>query len=77
MCTLDNTNLFSAFISNDVIKYTRKIENKLYTLVVPIDNRADAMSKLVHLSSLTNEWFIQLSELSKKVAIEISSMADT
>ena len=65
---LNNTNLFYCSIIGNELKYTRKVEGKLYTMKVPVEDKIDAFNKLETISKTPNDWFIELSELANRVA---------
>ena len=66
---LNNINLFCCIIKNE-LKYTRKVGDKLYTLAMPVEDKIDAFNKLQSVSAMSNEWFIELVELSHRVYME-------
>ena len=68
---LNNTNLFYCSIIYKELKYTRKVEGKLYTMKVPVEDKIDAFDKLQAISSMADKWFIELSELAIRVASSI------
>ena len=65
---LNNTNLFYCSIIDNELKYTRKVGCKLYTIMVPVEDKLDAFNKLEAISKMSNDWFIELSELANRVA---------
>lgn len=67
---LNNTNLFCCSIIKNELKYTRKVGDKLYTLAMPVEDKIDAFNKLQSVSAISNEWFIELVELSHRVSME-------
>ena len=67
---LNNTNLFCCSITKGELKYTRKVGDKLYTLAMPVEDKIDAFSKLQSVSAMSNDWFIELAELSHRVSME-------
>lgn len=67
---LNNTNLFCCSIIKNELKYTRKVGDKLYTLAMPVEDKIDAFNKLQSVSAMSNEWFIELVELSHRVSME-------
>lgn len=67
---LNNTNLFCCSITKDELKYTRKVGDKLYTLTMPIEDKIDAFNKLQSVSAMSNDWLIELVELSHRVSME-------
>lgn len=70
---LNNTNLFYCSIIDKELKYTRKVEGKLYTINVPVEDKIDAFNKLQAMSSMADKWFIELAELAIRVAKSESS----
>ena len=68
---LNNTNLFCCSIINNELKYTRKVEGKLYTMKVPVEDKIDAFNKLQAISSMNDKWFIELAELAIRVSTAI------
>ena len=68
---LNNTNLFCCSIINNELKYTRKVEDKLYTMKVPVEDKIDAFNKLQAISSMADKWFIELVELAIRVSTAI------
>lgn len=67
---LNNTNLFCCSIIKNELKYTRKVGDKLYTLAMPVEDKIDAFNKLQSVSAMSNEWLIELVELSHRVSME-------
>ena len=67
---LNNTNLFCCSIIGGELKYTRKVGDKLYTLAMPVEDKIDAFNKLQAVSAMSNEWLIELVELSHRVSME-------
>lgn len=67
---LNNTNLFCCSIIDNELKYTRKVGDKLYTLAMPVEDKIDAFNKLQSVSAMSNDWFIELAELSHRVSME-------
>ena len=67
---LNNTNLFCCSIIKNELKYTRKVGDKLYTLAMPVEDKIDAFNKLQSVSAMSNDWFIELAELSHRVSME-------
>ena len=67
---LNNINLFCCSITKNGLKYTRKVGDKLYTLAMPVEDKIDAFNKLQSVSAMSNEWFIELVELSHRVSME-------
>lgn len=67
---LNNINLFCCSITKGELKYTRKVGDKLYTLAMPVEDKIDAFNKLQSVSAMSNEWFIELVELSHRVSME-------
>lgn len=65
---LNNTNLFYCGIIDNELKYTRKVDGKLYTMKVPVEDKIDAFNKLEAISKTPNDWFVELSELAIRVA---------
>ena len=70
---LNNTNLFYCSIIDKELKYTRKVEGKLYTINVPVEDKIDAFNKLQSVSAMSNDWLIELAELANRVAKSESS----
>lgn len=70
---LNNTNLFCCSIINNELKYTRKVDGKLYTIVMPVEDKIDAFNKLQTITKTPNDWFIELSEIANRVAKSESS----
>ena len=68
---LNNTNLFCCSIIDNELKYTRKVEGKLYTMKVPVEDKIDAFNKLQAISSMADKWFIELAELAIRVSSPI------
>lgn len=54
---LSNSNLFNLTVSLSEIKYTRKINGKLYTIIVSYSNSDDCIAKINKLSKLNNDNF--------------------
>ena len=71
MLELNNTNLFYCSIIDKELKYTRKVEGKLYTMKVPVEDKIDAFNKLETIASMADKWFIELAELANRVASPI------
>jgi hypothetical protein len=46
------------------------VGDKLYTLAMPVEDKIDAFNKLQSVSAMSNEWFIELVELSHRVSME-------
>ena len=65
---LNNTNLFYCSIIGNELKYTRKVANRLYTIRVPVEDKIDAFNKLQAIAKMSNDWFVELSELAIRVA---------
>lgn len=70
---LNNTSLFYCSIIGNELKYTRKVEGKLYTMKVPVEDKIDAFNKLQAISSMADKWLIELSELAIRVSKSESS----
>lgn len=70
---LNNTNLFCCSIINNELKYTRKVDGKLYTIVMPVEDKIDAFNKLQTITKTPNDWFIELSEIAIRVSKSESS----
>lgn len=68
---LNNTNLFYCSIIDNELKYTRKVEGKLYTMKVPVEDKIDAFNKLQAISSMNDKWLVELAELAIRVSSPI------
>lgn len=68
---LNNTNLFYCSIIDKELKYTRKVEGKLYAMKVPVEDKIDAFNKLQAISSMNDKWFVELAELAIRVSSPI------
>lgn len=63
---LNNTNMFTCSISGGILKYTRSINSKLYTLIITIEDKVDAWNKLSSIAKLDNGGFLEFVELQKR-----------
>lgn len=64
---LNQTNLFNVSIIGDKLKYTRLISNKAITIELPVDTKENAINALQAISSMSDDFFIECSQISKRL----------
>ena len=64
---LNSSNLFNVSIILNKLKYTRLINNKAVTIELTVNTKEAAINALQAISSMTDDFFIECSEMSKRL----------
>lgn len=64
---LNQTNLFNVSIVNDKLKYTRLINNKAITIELVVKSKEEAINSLQAISSMSDDFFVECSQMSKRL----------
>lgn len=64
---LNQSNMFNVSIIGDKLKYTRLINNKVVTIELVVDTKEKAINALQAISSMSDDFFVECSQMSKRL----------